>query len=220
MIINAENIWKTYGSGESQVSALCGVNLKVDIGEFIALVGPSGCGKSTLLHMLGAMDSPCQGKILLEGQELGKLSGGALTNIRLRRIGFIFQTFNLMPTLSALENIMLPMKLAGISKRSAREKALDLLESVGLKDRAKHIPAKMSGGQRQRVAIARALSNDPAIVLADEPTGNLDSISGEAIMELLEGLNKKGNTIIMVTHNDELAKRAGKVVRMKDGHII
>jgi putative ABC transport system ATP-binding protein len=165
------------------------------------------------------MDTPSEGSIMLEGQDLTKLSDRKLTNMRLNHIGFIFQTFNLMSTLSALENVMLPITLNGESKKAAREKALDLLEMVGLKDRVRHVPAKMSGGQRQRVAIARALANDPAIILADEPTGNLDSVSGENVMELLYELNRKGHTIIMVTHNNEIAEKVDRVIRMKDGKV-
>ncbi len=219
MIIQVENLWKKYGMKETEVNALQGINLSVNEGEFVALIGPSGCGKSTLLHQLGAMDTPDRGKIILEGQELGKMSGAQLTRVRLHRIGFIFQTFNLVPTLTALENVALPMKLAGMSRRASHEKAGLLLEKVGLKERAKHVPAQLSGGQKQRVAIARALSNDPALILADEPTGNLDSESGETIMQLLEGLNRDGHTILMVTHNPELAERVGKVIRMKDGKL-
>ncbi|MCX7923618.1 MAG: ABC transporter ATP-binding protein [Clostridia bacterium] len=218
-MIQTKNLWKTYGSGDTQVNALRGVDLTVNKGDFLALVGPSGCGKSTLLHMLGAMDTPSRGEIMLEGRELGKLGEGQLTDVRLERLGFIFQTFNLVPTLNALENVMLPMKFAGISRREAKQKALCLLDMVGLKERTRHLPAQMSGGQRQRVAIARALANDPALILADEPTGNLDSENSEKIMELLQNLNRKGRTIVMVTHNPELAERVNRVVYMKDGQL-
>jgi putative ABC transport system ATP-binding protein len=220
MLIQINNLSKTYGNKETLVKALNGINLSVNKGEFVTLVGPSGCGKSTLLHILGAMDSPDEGEILLEGSSLQKLKNRQLTNLRLKRIGFIFQTYNLIPTLPALENVMLPMKLSGISRRIAREKSIILLEKMGLKDRLKHVPSQLSGGQKQRVAIARALANDPAIILADEPTGNLDSVSGEIIMNLLYSLNKDGNTIIMVTHNTELAGRVGRVVSMKDGQLV
>lgn len=220
MLINIKDLWKTYGSGESQVNALRGINLTISRGEFVALVGPSGCGKSTLLNMLGAMDTPSKGKVELDGQELGQLNEDKLTNIRLKSIGFIFQTFNLLPLMSALDNVMLPMKLNGKGKRVSRKNALELLEQVGLKERIMHFPAKMSGGQRQRVAIARAMANHPTIILADEPTGNLDSENGEIIMNILKDLNKKGHTIIMVTHNSDLAEQAGKIIQMKDGQII
>ena len=220
MLIQVNNLSKTYGCNETLVKALNGINLSVDKGEFIALVGPSGCGKSTLLYILGAMDSPDEGEIFLEGNNLQKLRNRQLTNLRLKRIGFIFQTYNLIPTLTTLENVMLPMKLSGIIRRTAREKSIMLLEKMGLKDRLKHVPSQLSGGQKQRVAIARALANNPAIILADEPTGNLDSISGEIIMDLLHSLNNEGNTIIMVTHNPDLANRAGRVVSMKDGQLV
>ena len=220
MLIQVNNLSKTYGCNETLVKALNGINLSVDKGEFIALVGPSGCGKSTLLYILGAMDSPDEGEIFLEGNNLQKLRNRQLTNLRLKRIGFIFQTYNLIPTLTTLENVMLPMKLSGIIRRTAREKSIMLLEKMGLKDRLKHVPSQLSGGQKQRVAIARALANNPAIILADEPTGNLDSINGEIILDFLHSLNNEGNTIIMVTHNPDLANRAGRVVSMKDGQLV
>ena len=219
MLIEAKNLWKIYGSKENEVNALKGVNLNVNEGDFLALLGPSGCGKSTLLHILGAMDNADRGEIIMEGKILGDFKVNMLNQLRLRRIGFIFQTFNLMPTLSAIENVMLPMKLAGLPRRVAREKAYLLLEEVGLGDRMKHLPAQLSGGQKQRVAIARALANDPALILADEPTGNLDSESGEMIMQLLQKLSKQGHTIIMVTHNAELADRVGRVAYMRDGQL-
>jgi putative ABC transport system ATP-binding protein len=219
MIIEAKSLYKTYGSKDTQVNALRGVNIAVNKGDFIALVGPSGCGKSTLLHILGAMDSPNLGEVLLEDRNILKFKSSELTKLRLNRIGFIFQTFNLIPTLDTFDNVMLPMKLAGIPKKKAKEKTMLLLKKVGLEDRKGHVPAQLSGGQKQRVAIARALANDPAIILADEPTGNLDSESGEAIMKILEALNKDGHTIIMVTHNYDLAERAGRIIKMKDGQV-
>lgn len=217
MLIQINNLRKTYGSREIPVNVLNDVSFSVDKGEFIALIGPSGCGKSTLLHIIGAMDSPDGGDICLEGNNLQKMKNRELTYLRLHKIGFIFQTFNLIPTLSALENVMLPMKLAGTGRKQARDKAALLLEKVDMKDRMGHIPSQLSGGQKQRVAIARALANDPAVILADEPTGNLDSSNGEIIMNLFQSLNSDGHTILMVTHNTELADRAGRVIAMKDG---
>lgn len=219
MLIEAKNLWKIYGNKENEVNALKGVNLKVNEGDFLALLGPSGCGKSTLLHILGAMDTANRGEVAMEGKKFGDIKGSKLNELRLHSIGFIFQTFNLMPTLSALENVMLPMKLAGTPRRVAKEKAKLLLEEMGLQDRMKHLPAQLSGGQKQRVAIARALANDPALILADEPTGNLDSENGEMIIQLLQKLNKEGHTIIMVTHNAELADRVGRVAYMRDGQL-
>ena len=217
MVIQVNDLRKRYGSRETLVNALDGVSFSVDKGEFIALVGPSGCGKSTLLHIIGAMDSPDGGDIRLEGSNLQELKKRELSGLRLKKIGFVFQTFNLIPTLSALENVMLPMKLAGVGRKQAGVKATLLLEKMDLKDRLGHVPAQLSGGQKQRVAIARALANDPAIVLADEPTGNLDSSNSEIIMNLFRSLNRDGNTILMVTHNSELAEMAGRVITMKDG---
>lgn len=217
MLIQINNLSKVYGSGETLVNALHNINLSVQKGEFVAVVGSSGCGKSTLLHMIGAMASPDKGEILLEGESLQKLGSRRLTNIRLNKMGFIFQTFNLIPTLTAFENVMLPMKLSRIPRKTAREKSLQLLTKLGLQDRLRHVPSQLSGGQKQRVAIARALANNPSIILADEPTGNLDSANGEVIMELLQTLNREGHTIILVTHDLKLAARAGRIIHMKDG---
>ena len=220
MLIQISNMSKTYGSKETLVDALKCVNLAIDRGEFTAILGPSGCGKSTLLHILGAMDTPGSGEIILEGNNLQKLSNRKLSDFRLKRIGFIFQTFNLIPTLTALQNVMLPMKLSGTPGNTARERSLQLLERMGLKDRSRHYPAQLSGGQKQRVAVARALANNPAIILADEPTGNLDSVNGEKIMDLFGELSNDGNTILLVTHNPELAKKTSRILYMKDGRFI
>lgn len=220
MLIQINNMSKTYGSKETLVDALKCVNLAIDRGEFTAILGPSGCGKSTLLHILGAMDTPGSGEIILEGNNLQKLSNRKLSDFRLKRIGFIFQTFNLIPTLTALQNVMLPMKLSGTPGNTARERSLQLLERMGLKDRSRHYPAQLSGGQKQRVAVARALANNPAIILADEPTGNLDSVNGEKIMDLFGELSNDGNTILLVTHNPELAKKTSRILYMKDGRFI
>lgn len=219
MLLSAEQVWKAYGSGEAQVHAIRGVSLTVEPGEFIAIVGPSGSGKSSLLHLMGAMETPTQGEIVLNGVTISRLPARALAALRLNTIGFIFQSFNLMPTLTALENVALPLQLQGVSRGQAQTRARDLLAQVGLSDRMAHLPASLSGGQRQRVAIARALANDPRLIFADEPTGALDSANGEAIMALLENLNRQGRTIVMVTHNLDLAARARRVLRMRDGQI-
>jgi putative ABC transport system ATP-binding protein len=204
------------GSG---VEALRGVNLKVEKGEFVAVVGPSGCGKSTLLHLLGAMDAPTAGEVRVNGHDLAQMNDAARTRLRRLQIGFVFQTFNLLPTLSARENVEIAMRLAGVPARERRARAVELLECIGLGPRAGHLPRQLSGGERQRVAIARALANRPALILADEPTGNLDSVTGESIVGLLHQLNREGQTIMLVTHNLDMANQAGRVLRMKDGLI-
>lgn len=219
IILKIENISKTYGKNESKVIAVNDVNLTIKEGEFIALLGASGSGKSTLLHIIGAMDKPSSGTIYFKEKRVTKLIEKELNEFRLKKIGFIFQTFNLISSLNVLENVMLPMRLAKMSKKEAKERALELLELVDLKDRIYHIPAKLSGGQKQRVAIARALANNPAIILADEPTGNLDSKNSDKIITLLHELNEKGYTILMVTHNIELAKDVDRILTMKDGKI-
>jgi putative ABC transport system ATP-binding protein len=220
ILIKINNVRKTYGKGESEVKAVNDVDLEIKKGEFVALLGASGSGKSTLLHILGAMDKPTSGDVIFDGKSIVKMSERKLFKFRLKSIGFIFQTFNLIPSLTALENIMLPMRLNKVPKNIAKKKSLELLEMVDLKDRALHIPAKLSGGQKQRVAIARALANDPALILADEPTGNLDSKNSDKIMKILHELSNKGYTILMVTHNLELAKEVTRVINMKDGKII
>lgn len=219
MIIDANNIWKTYNDGDTAVHAVRGIDLTVHEGEFIALLGPSGSGKSSLLHLIGAMDSPTSGEIFFKGENFSKLNQKKLTDLRLRRIGFIFQTFNLIPSLNATENVALPMQLAGISQKEANENARYLLAKVNLLDRLEYLPSKLSGGQRQRVAIARALANNPDIILADEPTGNLDSENGKIIIDLLEELHVEGHTIVIVTHNHELAERVDRAVYIRDGQL-
>ncbi|WP_336885177.1 ABC transporter ATP-binding protein [Caldalkalibacillus salinus] len=219
MIINVKNLWKTYGHGDTAVHAVRGIDLNIKEGEFIALMGPSGSGKSSLLHLIGAMDSPTEGEIIFKGEDYSKLNSKQETDLRLRRIGFIFQTFNLISSLSAIENVALPMKLAGISRKEANEKAKQLLGKVNLLDRLEHMPSKLSGGQRQRVSIARALANYPDLILADEPTGNLDSENGKLILDLLEKLHADGHTILMVTHDPELSERASRVVFIRDGQL-
>jgi putative ABC transport system ATP-binding protein len=218
-IVKTSKLRKWYPMDGSGVNALRDVNLTVEKSEFVAVVGPSGSGKSTLLHLLGAMDTPTDGEVRINGKNLAQMNDAARTQIRRHQIGFVFQTFNLLPTLNARENVEIAMRLAGVPGRERRARAADLLERVGLGPRAGHLPRQLSGGERQRVAIARALANRPALVLADEPTGNLDSATGESIIGLLHQLNREGQTIVLVTHNVEIANQAGKVIRMKDGQI-
>ena len=205
--------------GETIVSAACGINLEIKKGDFVAIVGPSGSGKSTMMNLVGALDMASKGDIFLDNQNIEHLSESDLATIRGKKIGFIFQNFNLIPTLTAMENVMLPMTFQEIDEEERRNKARELLNSVKLGHRLKHLPGELSGGERQRVAIARALANNPEVILADEPTGNLDSKTGTEIMEMLLNLNKQCKTIIMVTHDNELAKKARKIVRLRDGRI-
>ncbi len=218
-MIKLEKVQKIYQMGETQVQALRGLDLEIKAGEFIAIMGPSGSGKSTLLHLLGCLDAPTDGRVRLGELELSDLNEDALAQIRGKKIGFVFQTFNLISTLSALENVELPLFFQRAPRRERQRRARELLEKVGLGERVHHKPSQLSGGERQRVAIARALANDPEIILADEPTGNLDSESGRAVLGLLKQLNGEGRTIILVTHNPEAAAYADRVVRIKDGKI-
>lgn len=218
-IIETKNLTKIYGKGETEIKALDKVDFVVSDGEFVALMGPSGSGKSTLLNLIGCLDKPTSGTYLLERKEVAEnTSAATLAQIRREKIGFIFQTFNLLPRTSALDNVVLPAVYSGIKNR--KKKGLELLKKVGLEKRAKHKPSQLSGGEQQRVAIARALMNDPLIILADEPTGNLDSKSGLEIIKLLQSLNKEGTTIIMVTHDPNIGKLADRIVKMKDGRIV
>lgn len=220
-IIELRNVWKIYKMGEVEVPALRGLSLKVKKGEFVAIQGPSGSGKSTAVNMVGCLDIPTEGEIFLEHHNIAHLSESALAQIRGRKIGFIFQQFNLIPSLTALENVMLPMMFQNTTKAQRKAKAKKLLEMVDLGDRTGHKPTELSGGQQQRVAIARALANDPEVVLADEPTGNLDSQTGIEMMKFLKKLNKEeGKTIIMVTHDDKLANQAHRIENLKDGVIV
>lgn len=220
-IVEAIDLWKIYRMGKGvEVAALRGLDLTIGKGEFVAVTGPSGSGKSTLLHIVGCMDKPTKGDVLFEGKSVAKMNDGELTHARCKEIGFIFQTFNLLPTLSALGNVEVPMRLAGVNKNTRKERAKELLIKVGLGKRLKHLPREMSGGERQRVAIARALANNPKLLLADEPTGNIDSATGQKIASLLCQLNEEGQTIIMVTHNLEIAKHAKRIVLIRDGRII
>jgi len=218
-IIHTENLTRTYHVGNTVVNALCAVNLEVEAGEFVALMGASGSGKSTMMHLLGCLDTPTEGRYLLEGQDVSTLSKDEHARVRNSRIGFIFQTFNLLPRMNALDNVALPL-LYGRSQSEARQRAGKALGRVGLAERAQHRPNELSGGERQRVAIARALVTDPALILADEPTGNLDSKTGASIMDLLVELNAEGRTILMVTHDAKVAAHAGRILQMQDGEIV
>jgi len=218
-IIQAENLTRTYAVGDGIVNALRGVDLQVEAGEFVGLMGASGSGKSTMLHLLGCLETPTAGRYLLEGRDVIALSGDERARVRNARIGFVFQTFNLLPRLDALENIALPL-LYGTHAGEATERAAQVLERVGLTPRASHHPNELSGGERQRVAIARALVTDPALILADEPTGNLDSRTGADIMSLLVELCSDGRTILMVTHDAQVAAHAGRILHMHDGEIV
>jgi putative ABC transport system ATP-binding protein len=217
-VLEARALTKTYGSGELRVEALRGVDLKVEQGEFLAIMGPSGSGKSTMLHLLGGVDAPTSGQVLLEGTDLATLSDDRRTIIRRRRIGFIFQSFNLLATLSAEENVSLPLELDGIAMAEARRRARAALELVSVAHRLTHLPSTLSGGEQQRVAIARALVIEPALVLADEPTGNLDSANGRQVTALLRRLSsERHQTIVMVTHDHNVAAQADRLVRLRDG---
>jgi len=219
-LIHLKDVYKTYDMGQAQVRALDGVTIEIQQGDYLAVMGPSGSGKSTLMNLIGCLDSPTSGSYRLKTTEIGSLGDDELARIRNREIGFIFQTFNLLPRTDALQNVELPLIYSGISRRERHERAKRALDAVGLGDRMHHRPNEMSGGQRQRVAIARALVNNPSILLADEPTGNLDSRTGDEIMALVDRLHAEGNTIILVTHEDELARRAARVIRLRDGQIV
>ena len=220
-LIKLEKIWKIYQLGGVKVNVLRGINLEIAPGSFITIMGSSGSGKSTLLHIIGCLDLPSQGKISFEGRDVSKLSQNQLAEIRGKKIGFVFQQFNLLANLNALENVMLPMTFQGVIEKERKEKAETLLASLDLEKRIFHRPSELSGGEQQRIAIARALSNDPDIVLADEPTGNLDSTTGKQILEILVDLHKKkGKTIIVVTHDPNIASYSKEIINIKDGEII
>src|SRR5262245_33877068 len=205
---------------ETTVRALDGVSVAIEAGDYVAIMGPSGSGKSTLMNLIGCLDTPTSGSYQLKGREIASMGDDELAQIRNREIGFIFQTFNLLPRADAVQNVELPLVYSGLPRRERKERAIKALEAVGLGERKHHRPNEMSGGQRQRVAIARALVNGPSILLADEPTGNLDSKTGEEILALMDDLHTKGNTIILVTHEDELAQHAARVIRLRDGKIV
>jgi putative ABC transport system ATP-binding protein len=219
-VIKLENVSKYYQLDKVQVEALKDVNLDIERGEFLAITGASGSGKSTLLHLIGCLDLPTHGKIYLNGTDIGKLSSGNLARLRGKTIGFVFQFFNLYPTLTAKGNVELPMIIVETDKKEREERSIRLLEKVGLGDRIDHYPSQLSGGQRQRVAVARALANNPSLLLADEPTGNLDSKSGQEIMQLFKELNKDGMTVIVVTHDNNISNHAKKKIHVKDGQIL
>ena len=218
-LIQLEEITKTYDSGENAVQALRGVDVAIDRGEFVAIIGPSGSGKSTLMHILGCLDSPTSGRYWLDGEDVAEMTARQLARIRNRKIGFVFQTFNLLPRATILKNVELPLLYAGLSTEDRRERALEALKRVGLDHRSKHRPNELSGGQRQRVAIARALVNDPSLILADEPTGNLDSKTGSDIIHIFEELAAAGQTIVLVTHDPVIADRTQRRIRIVDGQI-
>ncbi|MCM3571030.1 ABC transporter ATP-binding protein [Neobacillus mesonae] len=218
-MIQINNMSKTYQLGGETVHALNNVSLEINKGEFLAIIGPSGSGKSTLMNMLGCLDHPDQGSYLLDGKEIGKMTDNQLAAIRNQKIGFIFQNFNLLSKLTALENVELPLIYAGASAGERHKRAMDSLNKVGLKERAGHLPAQLSGGQQQRVAIARALAGQPAILLADEPTGALDSKTSKEILKLMQQLNELGHTIILITHDLEIAKQAKRMVSIQDGEL-
>jgi len=216
-IIETQSISKRYVMGEEVIDALKDINISVNKGEYVAFMGPSGSGKSTLMNIVGCLDTPSTGKYILNGQDVSEMSENELAAVRNKEIGFVFQTFNLLPRQSALENVSLPLIYAGYTKKERTEIAMKTLNGVGLDNRALHKPNELSGGQRQRVAVARALVNDPSILLADEPTGNLDTKTSYEIMDLFDQLHKKGNTIVMVTHEDDIAQYAHRIIRLRDG---
>ncbi len=218
-LLHLENIAKKYVIGTETIHALRSITLSINKGEYVALMGPSGSGKSTLMNILGCLDTPSSGSYSLNGKEVSKMQDNELADIRNKEIGFVFQTFNLIPRSSALDNVALPLVYAGFKKHERIERATTVLTGVGLGDRITHKPNELSGGQRQRVAVARALVNNPSIILADEPTGNLDSKTSEEIMALFNDIHQKGNTIIVVTHEEDIAQHAHRIVRLKDGSV-
>ncbi|MEL6142618.1 MAG: ABC transporter ATP-binding protein [Bacteroidota bacterium] len=218
-VIDIKGLRKTYVMGSTQVHALRGIDLEIKANEYVALMGPSGSGKSTLMNLLGCLDSPTAGTYLLDASDVSRMSDSELADVRNRKIGFVFQTFNLLPRLTALENVALPLVYSGVARKYREERAFDVLSSVGLGDRTDHKPNELSGGQRQRVAIARALVNKPSIILADEPTGNLDTKTSIEIMEIFEQIHDAGNTVILVTHEPDISEHAHRIVRLRDGEV-
>ena len=218
-LIETRDLWKTYTMGDEEIHALRGVSIQIERGEYVAIMGPSGSGKSTLMNLIGCLDTPSKGSYLLNEKEVAEMNDDELAQIRNEEIGFVFQTFNLLPRATALHNVELPLIYAGISGKARQEKARQALEKVDLMARASHRPNELSGGQRQRVAIARALVNDPSILLADEPTGNLDSKTGNEIMDVFERLHATGNTIVLVTHEADIAAYAHRTIHIRDGQV-
>ena len=219
MIIKTENLTKDYETGTQVVSALKGINLSVEKGEFLSIMGPSGSGKTTLMNIIGCLDSPTNGSYYLNNKQVSKLDDDELAQIRNEEIGFVFQSFHLLARNTAFDNVMLPLKYAGVNKEEATKRSNDVLDLVGLSSRSKHTPAELSGGQQQRVAIARALVNKPSILFADEPTGNLDSKTGQDVMKIFKDLNQNGQTIILITHEDSVAKQSNRIITIMDGLI-
>jgi putative ABC transport system ATP-binding protein len=218
-MITTHDLWKTYVMGDEEIHALRGLSINIERGEYVAIMGPSGSGKSTLMNLIGCLDTPTKGSYLLNGKEVAEMNDDDLARIRNEEIGFVFQTFNLLPRATALHNVELPLVYAGVAAKDRVERARQALEKVELTHRATHRPNELSGGQRQRVAIARALVNNPSILLADEPTGNLDSKTGEEIMQVFERLHDSGNTIILVTHEADIAAHAHRVISVRDGQV-
>jgi len=218
-MITTQDLWKTYVMGSEEIHALRGVSINIEKGEYVAIMGPSGSGKSTLMNLIGCLDTPTRGSYMLNGKEVGSMNDDELARIRNEEIGFVFQTFNLLPRATALHNVELPLVYAGVSGKERLERAKTALDKVELSQRASHRPNELSGGQRQRVAIARALVNNPSILLADEPTGNLDSKTGEEIMGVFKKLHASGNTIILVTHEPDIAAHAHRVISIRDGQV-
>jgi putative ABC transport system ATP-binding protein len=219
-LVELKNVSKTYKMDDVEVHALKKINIKIKEGEFVSIIGPSGSGKSTLLHLLGCLDKPTEGKMIFDGIDVSKLNDKELSKIRAEKIGFIFQFFNLYPILTAIENVELPMIISEKYKKERKNRAKELLKIVKMEKMAEHLPSQLSGGERQKIAIARALANDPLLILADEPTGNLDSKTGKEIAELFVELNEKGKTIVVVTHMLDIAKYAKRIIYLKDGEII
>ncbi len=219
-LVELQDIYKIYQMGDTEVRALDGISLKIDKGEFVAIVGASGSGKSTCMNIIGCLDVPTKGIYKLNGREINNYSSDELAEVRNKMLGFIFQQYNLIPKLTVIENVQLPLLYAGLSEREQRDRAMVALGRVGLADKAKNLPSQLSGGQQQRVSIARALAGNPSVILADEPTGALDSRTGKEVMEFLQKLNREGNTIILITHDNSIAARASRVVRITDGCIV
>jgi putative ABC transport system ATP-binding protein len=219
-VIELRDIVKTYSIGEIQVHALRGVSVTVDRGDFVAIMGASGSGKSTMMNIIGCLDVPSQGWYWLDGVDVRKLDETSLSQVRSRKIGFVFQSFNLIARTSALANVELPLSYMGVKARERRERALAALESVGLSDRAAHVPNELSGGQQQRVAVARAIVTNPALILADEPTGNLDSVASRDVMDIFSSVHQAGRTVVVITHEEEVAARAHRVIRLRDGQVV